>query len=424
MDEKLERYIRLLREHISATCEGMTRKAQGALGYPYIVPSSPDSPYYSDTLWDWDSYFAGITFAQLEADSGCPGRFSEYEKGSVLNFFAFCGEDGSMPICVTPRGDALKIPGREEDRPGNMHKPVLAQQIASILKRNVRDTGWIRQILPKLEAFENRYLTQYRHEETGLLYWKDDLAVGVDNEPSVFFRPENSSGSIYLNSLMIRELKAMGYLMEMLGDVKAANLWRLRAEELIYAVKRHCWDERDGTYYSVDLNLLPVVKGQWLHSGAPRDYPCLIMRLDSWTSFLPMWAGACSREQAERMVLRLKEERSFNCRAGVRTLSPLEKMYDLRASNNPSNWRGPVWGVSNFLVFSGLVKYGFDEEARALAEKTVLLFGRDLEQNGCLHEYYHPDSCEPIVTHGFENWNYLVLNMIAWLENRPFVDTF
>ena len=69
-------------------------------------------------------------------------------------------------------------------------------------------------------------------------------------------------------------------------------------------------------------------------------------------------------------------------------------------------------------------KYGFDEEARSLAEKTVLLFGRDLEQNGCLHEYYYPDTCEPIVTHGFENWNYLVLNMIAWLENRPFVDTF
>ena len=53
-----------------------------------------------------------------------------------------------------------------------------------------------------------------------------------------------------------------------------------------------------------------------------------------------------------------------------------------------------------------------------------MLFGRDLEQNGCLHEYYDPDSCEPIVTHGFENWNYLVLNMIAWLEDRDFVDTF
>ena len=124
------------------------------------------------------------------------------------------------------------------------------------------------------------------------------------------------------------------------------------------------------------------------------------------------------------MLSRLRDTRTYACRGGIRTLSRLEKMYDLRASNNPSNWRGPVWGISNYMVFSGLLRYGFEADAREMAEKTVLLFGRDLEINGCLHEYYDPDSCEPIMTHGFENWNYLVLNMIAWLENRKFADTF
>ena len=28
----------------------------------------------------------------------------------------------------------------------------------------------------------------------------------------------------------------------------------------------------------------------------------------------------------------------------MRTLSRLEKMYNLRASGNPSSWMGPVWG--------------------------------------------------------------------------------
>jgi len=102
----------------------------------------------------------------------------------------------------------------------------------------------------------------------------------------------------------------------------------------------------------------------------------------------------------------------------VRTLSRLEKMYDLRASNNPSNWLGPIWGVSNYLVFRGLVKYGFAEDAIELAEKTVELFGRDLETSGSLHEFYHPDNGEPIMTKGFQNWNFTVLNMIAWLEDR------
>ena len=54
---------------------------------------------------------------------------------------------------------------------------------------------------------------------------------------------------------------------------------------------------------------------------------------------------------------------------GIRSLSRLEKMYDLRASNNPSNWLGPVWGMTNYLVFRGLVKYGFDDDARELARE-------------------------------------------------------
>jgi putative isomerase len=119
------------------------------------------------------------------------------------------------------------------------------------------------------------------------------------------------------------------------------------------------------------------------------------------------------------MVARYRDTRTFNSNYGIRTLSRLEKQYNLGASNNPSNWCGPIWGVSNYMTFRGLQKYGYQEDARALAEKTVRLFGQDLEQSGSLHEYYHPDTGEPIMTHGFQNWNFLVLNMIAYLEGRP-----
>ena len=422
MDSRIERCADELKQFILNSCGGMTRKPAGRLKHPYIAPSSEDSPYYSDNLWDWDSWLAAIALMQAEADLG-DDRFADFERGSALNFLELCATDGYMPICVTPDRD-LNVPGLKDLRSTNMHKPVLCQLIASIVQKDSRNLDWLKPHVSKLEAFLHRYARDFTDAQTGLYRWKDDFAVGVDNDPAVFFRPANSCGSIYLNSLMYRELLAMGFLMEMLGDMEKANAWRLKANDLRSAVNRYCWDERDGTYYSVDFCLRPVNRDVWLHHGAPRDYPCLLLRIDSWASFMPLWAGLCSREQAERMLLRLTDDRTFQCRGGVRSLSRLEKMYDLRASNNPSNWRGPVWGVSNYMVFSGLVRYGFFEEARALAEKTVLLFGRDLEQNGCLHEYYDPDSLEPIVTHGFENWNYLALNMIAWLENRRFVDTF
>lgn len=419
----MERYASALKTFITQTSKLMTREPAGILRHPYIVPCAPGSPYYSDTLWDWDSWWTSIVMSQVEADSGRPGEFVEYERGSTLNFLEMCSPDGVMPICVTSEG-GMPDRGKRAGYETNMHKPVLAQQIAALCQRDGGNVEWVKAHFGKLEAFLNRYLESSTNRETGLAFWLDDFAVGVDNDPSVYYRPDRSCGSIYLNCLLYREMLAFGYLLEQGGDIRRANVWRGRAQDLADAVNRFCWDERDGTYYSVDFALRPVDPSDWLHSGAPRDYPCILLRIDNWSSFLPMWAGIAGPEQAARMVERCRDERTFNCRGGIRTLSKLEKMYDIRATNNPSNWRGPVWGVSNFMVFSGLVRYGYEEDARSLAGKTIRLFGRDLEVNGSLHEYYNPDSGEPIVTHDFQNWNFLVLNMIAWLEDRKFMDTF
>ena len=54
----------------------------------------------------------------------------------------------------------------------------------------------------------------------------------------------------------------------------------------------------------------------------------------------------------------------------------------------------------------------------------MALFGDDLRKEGTLHEYYNPETGEPIINKGFQNWNYLVLNMVAWLEKRPVVKEF
>lgn len=420
----IDRYIPLLREYILRTAPQMMREPAGHITQPYIVPSSPDSPYYSVHLWDWDSWLTSVALAQVEAETE-PGRFTAYEQGAVLNFLEHTSDDGQMPVQMHPDGYLRHGDFSDEEygEKQNMHKPVIVQH-AALLARRSTDLEWLRPHLPKLEAFLTRYLRVHLHEPTGLAYWQTDFAVGVDNDPSVFYRPSKSTASIYLNALLYRELLAFGDLLEKFDDLTSANRWRRRAEDLKDAVVRHCWDERDGTFYSADLGLRPVDESDWLHSGAPRHWDSLLLRIDNWSSFLPMWAGMASQDQAARMVARYREERTFNATYGVRTLSQLEKMYDLRASNNPSNWLGPIWGISNYLVFRGLAKYGFTDDALELAERTVLLFGRDLEQNGCLHEYYHPDSGEPIMTRNFQNWNYLVLQMIAYLEGRPVASEF
>ena len=139
----------------------------------------------------------------------------------------------------------------------------------------------------------------------------------------------------------------------------------------------------------------------------------------------PLWAGIATPQQAEEIVARQYLDTTlFCCPAGVRSLSPLEKMYNTKASGNPSSWQGPVWICVNYLVFRGLLRYGYTAEARLLAWKTIILLGRDFERFGALHEYYLPENGEPVLNRGFQNWNFLVLNMIAWLDGRPLAEEF
>ena len=97
---------------------------------------------------------------------------------------------------------------------------------------------------------------------------------------------------------------------------------------------------------------------------------------------------------------------------GVRSLSSRETLYSLKFTFNPSNWLGPVWIIVNYFVWKGLQRYGYKREADALADKTPLLLSRDLEVNGSLNEYYHPDTGAALSHKGFLDWNLLVLEMI------------
>ena len=314
-----------------------------------------------------------------------------------------------------------------------MHKPCLAQHAAFITQMDNGNAEWIRDGFYYMQTFVNNYRMHHRNLATGLYFWQDDGAIGVDNDPCTFSRPNQSSGSIYLNCLMYKELLAMVYLSKQLNFPDLSLQFNTYAEELKDAIRKNCWDEKGGFYYSVDLNLKPIKH----ESDEPGRYICAAFglptrlrlfnsqRIDVWSGFMAMWAGIATPEQAKRMVEEnYKNDKTFHSPYGVRTLSKLEKQYSVIATGNPSNWRGPIWGISNYMVFRGLVDYGFNAEAKEMAIKTILLFGRDFEKNGALHEYYEPETGEPMLNKGFQNWNYLVMNMSAWLEGKPCISEF
>jgi putative isomerase len=405
MDKNIQKYGKYISDYARNNYRECLREPDGLLSHKFIVPGS----CYANQLWDWDSWLTDLALCKIEGADD----LSEYQKGCILNFLDHVDPDGRIPIYISPKKTALTSFGEGEK---NIHKPCLAQHALYVVMQN-GDAEWLRDKFEGIERYIGWYNTHCLHE-SGLYFWIDDLAIGVDNDPCTFYRPPKSSASIYLNCLMYKELLAVAELAKMLGMKDSYDHYKIRSQELKNSIQEHCWDERDGIFYNVDIGLLPIDPNQKLHSGCPRHWSTLIQRIEVWACFLPMWAGIATEAQAERMVREhYKCEATFNAPYGVRSLSKMEKMYAIIKSGNPSCWLGPIWGISNYMVFDGLRRYGYYEEARELAEKTITLFGRDIEQCGMMHEYYHPETGEGVNNPGFQSWNFLSLNMLEWLES-------
>ena len=412
----MKEYSRLIKEYSRDAYNLLKREPAGLLKHPFIVPGKA----YSSELWDWDSWLTDIAIRQIMLDNEDNGEgFYPYERGSVLNFLDYKPASGRMSIMISSvSGDSLLASSK------NCHKPCLIQHIAFIVKET-SDSSWIKDRIPELEAFIEGYRKNSKQMETGLYFWQDDIAVGVDNDPAVFYRPDKSTASIYLNCLMYKELLAFGYLHRTLGNAVRAEEYEAEAAALADAINEYLYDERLGMYYSADINLNPIEPDKLLHSGMPRHWNSLILKIDSWPGFMALWAGVAPKDRAERVIKEnMLSERTFMSEAGIRSLSPMEKTYCIVKSGNPSCWLGPVWIISNYMCFRALLKYGYEREARELAEKTVALLGEDIKKCGEMHEYYHPDTKEGVNNPGFQSWNLLVNNILAYLEGRRVIEEF
>ncbi|MBO5214715.1 MAG: glycoside hydrolase family 37 [Clostridia bacterium] len=411
MYEELKRYMISLSKILWA-------EPVGAFRHPSIVVTKNSS--YPCQLWDWGNWLNNVALRQIAITENKQNDLIAYEKGSVENFLDTQRPDGSIDIVIAnkPEHDIAPLFPHK-----NVHKPVLAQHVAFICQQSDQK-AWLKNVYPKLEKFISYYENNAKHE-SGLYYFFDDFAIGVDNDPSTFYRPDNSSASIFLNSLMYVELGAMTYLATILGENKKASYYMQKQSELKNAINEHCYDEKDGIYYSCDINLRKIDTTVLLHSGAPRHYSTLIQRLGCWSSFLPLWAGIPTQSVAERMVKEnLLDKRSFWSNHGVRTLSKYEKMYRIVGTGNPSSWQGGVWIVSNYLIFKGLIRYGYTTQANELARKTLDLLNNDFLKNGAFHEYYDPENGEGVYNKGFSSWNLLAFNMLSYLENKPTIQEF
>ena len=136
------------------------------------------------------------------------------------------------------------------------------------------------------------------------------------------------------------------------------------------------WDPATGFYYHVDKT------DHDFSFQAPND-----LKRKEIIGFLPLWAGVATPEQAQRLVQHLTNTSEFWRAYGVPTLSADDPYYD------PTGyWNGPVWVQWQYLVFRGLVRYGYYAEARMLAEKVCAAMVHELKTSHWFWELYSPDA--------------------------------
>lgn len=340
-------------------------------------------------------------------------RILAHAEGNVRNFIDHQQPDGYIPMMieVAQWPEPYLVMKHKEGVRMNMHKPFLASQIVLISRRK-GDWAWARDFVAPLTRYF-AYCKTYFNANCGLYVWRDDVMIGMDNDPATFGRPHDSTANIFLNSFMVTELQAMADLLTALS--LPCDKYEAHRAELIAAIQRECWDPRDRFFYSADVDVC-TRKFDWFHQGLGVFWKTLPIKVRGWSGFLPMLAGFATTEQAAALARHAFDETTFASPWGICTLAKDERMFNLSATNNPSNWLGPIWLVANCCVFKGLLQYGYREEAKKIADGSLRLLADDLRRSGSIHEYYNPFSGEPVMNGGFINWNILALTMQRELE--------
>lgn len=189
----------------------------------------------------------------------------------------------------------------------------------------------------------------------------------MDNSPR-FDKPEPMD-CVDFFCFMANEMRYMSEIAKQLGKDKDADKYAELFTKIKNAINDKLWCEEDAIYYDRCLSTDTFRK------------------VKAVSSLLPLFAGVCEKERAEKLMETYKK--LFLCKAGASSIAADDVTY------GTDMWRGPVWINYNFFLIDGFLKYGKKEEAKELLEKTIRLITYYYETEGSIFEFYHSDYAMP-----------------------------
>ena len=379
------------------------RPAEGLFHYPSLTTTSGE--FYSGGMFTWDTHHMTLRF-------GMAGK-PEMMKYFLLTMFQFQRTNGFIPcICSSKDGGSNLT---------DFHaQPFLAQN-AAIYLNQTDDVKTIENIFEPLEKYLSYWMTVYS-APLGLFRWGETWMSGFDNEITGTIFPTGSILSPDLPSLLYLECRSLAFIAEKLG--RDGSEYGASAERIRKAVNENLWDDEMEIY------------GSWNLLSGKRQISCgdsaRVVGKYAYVScpaLLPLFAGIAEPKQADRMIRKyVLSPEHFRSKFGIRSLSKSSEYYNNARWGNPprfgnwsrltnSNWQGPVWIPLNWFVFHGLLRYGFRQEAEALADDTVELIYKSIENLGFMRENYNAETGEGLYADYFASWNILTDSMHYYLDD-------
>jgi hypothetical protein len=332
--------------------------------------------YSYNEFYDWDLYFENLVMSYF--------GIYKYCRNGVEMFLDRQLECGFVArTAINPRH--------------RQHfKPFLAQ-IALLGIFQSEDIRWLEgSYYEKLKKYLDYWFWYSDLDKNGLCVWDSADHSGMDNQRRrAGLKHSMTIEGVDLNCYLVRELEAMSVISEMLGFSSESQSFRQHSKHLSETINELMWNEEDGFYYD-------------RHERNQNH-----IKVKSVAGFIPLWAGIVSESRAERLVTEhFDNTDEFRTPYPVPAWARCEPDYVQQKNDNCCNWMGTTWIPTNYMVFHGLIKYGFKNRARTLAEKTFEMVMGEPDTR----EYYNAENGCGIGLNPFWGWSALGYFMV--LEHK------
>jgi len=370
--------------------QNLQRGERDGIAYSYTEPSPGRYPWQ----WYWDSCFAAIAwrrFDPAQARAELESLLAAQRPDGFLGHTIFW----RRPVSLLRRA-FYNVASRGSLQTETIQPPLLAWAWRIAVgdpreePRILRQIEWLR---------ANRDL-----EGDGLLWILQPDESGLDASPK--FDPVwgwRANGRIGF-PLLVRRNRRLGFDARrvrasggpVICEVVVNTLWSLSLQALgrpsaTPALVQRLWDERLGLFLDE------------VQPGGARP------EVVTWAALAPLALPDLPEEIGRRLVEEhLLDERGFRTPVAPPSVAVSEPSYEPGGGHGPIRryWRGPTWVNSAWLVWLGLRRLGYEEEAKRLADGVIGAVARE-----GLREYYDPRTGKGLGATDFA-WSALVVEMI------------